>query len=104
MSDTSAGVRLVNGRLARWLLTIQDRTGNTLLKLTQEFLARDDRLAKNNRKRGRWWVPGPRAHRICAGIDQDSRQDRTRKLELRMRPHNQKLTRRGLQACPSTGI
>jgi hypothetical protein len=39
MSDTSAGVRLVNGRLARWLLTIQDRTGNTLLKLTQEFLA-----------------------------------------------------------------
>ena len=27
------------GRLARWLLMIQDRTGNTLLKLTQEFLA-----------------------------------------------------------------
>ena len=29
----------VTGRLARWLLMIQDRTGNTLLKLTQEFLA-----------------------------------------------------------------
>jgi CRP-like cAMP-binding protein len=29
----------VAGRLARWLLMIQDRTGNTLLKLTQEFLA-----------------------------------------------------------------
>ncbi len=29
----------VSGRLARWLLMIQDRTGNTLLKLTQEFLA-----------------------------------------------------------------
>jgi hypothetical protein len=27
------------GRLARWLLMIQDRTGNSLLKLTQEFLA-----------------------------------------------------------------
>src|ERR1700729_3116804 len=39
MSDTSAGVRLVTGRLARWLLMIQDRTGNSLLKLTQEFLA-----------------------------------------------------------------
>jgi hypothetical protein len=29
----------VTGRLARWLLMVQDRTGNTLLKLTQEFLA-----------------------------------------------------------------
>jgi CRP-like cAMP-binding protein len=29
----------VAGRLARWLLMIQDRTGNTLLKPTQEFLA-----------------------------------------------------------------
>jgi CRP-like cAMP-binding protein len=29
----------VTGRLARWLLMIQDRTGNKLLKLTQEFLA-----------------------------------------------------------------
>ena len=29
----------VTGRLARWLLMIQDRTGNALLKLTQEFLA-----------------------------------------------------------------
>jgi CRP-like cAMP-binding protein len=29
----------VTGRLARWLLMIQDRTGNSLLKLTQEFLA-----------------------------------------------------------------
>jgi CRP-like cAMP-binding protein len=29
----------VTGRLARWLLMIQDRSGNTLLKLTQEFLA-----------------------------------------------------------------
>jgi CRP-like cAMP-binding protein len=29
----------VSGRLARWLLMIQDRSGNTLLKLTQEFLA-----------------------------------------------------------------
>ena len=29
----------VTGRLARWLLLIQDRTGNTLLKLTQGFLA-----------------------------------------------------------------
>jgi CRP-like cAMP-binding protein len=29
----------VTERLARWLLMIQDRTGNTLLKLTQEFLA-----------------------------------------------------------------
>ena len=29
----------VTGRLARWLLMIQDRTGKTLLKLTQEFLA-----------------------------------------------------------------
>jgi CRP-like cAMP-binding protein len=29
----------VTGRLARWLLMIQDRTGNTLLKLTQEYLA-----------------------------------------------------------------
>jgi CRP-like cAMP-binding protein len=29
----------VSGRLARWLLMIQDRTGNRLLKLTQEFLA-----------------------------------------------------------------
>ena len=28
----------VTGRLARWLLMIQDRTGNSLLKLTQEFL------------------------------------------------------------------
>jgi CRP-like cAMP-binding protein len=28
-----------SGRLARWLLMIQDRSGNTLLKLTQEFLA-----------------------------------------------------------------
>jgi CRP-like cAMP-binding protein len=28
-----------SGRLSRWLLMIQDRTGNTLLKLTQEFLA-----------------------------------------------------------------
>ena len=27
------------GRLARWLLMIQDRTGNALLKLTQEFLS-----------------------------------------------------------------
>jgi CRP-like cAMP-binding protein len=30
----------VAGRLARWLLMIQDRTGNILLKLTQESLAR----------------------------------------------------------------
>jgi CRP-like cAMP-binding protein len=29
----------VTGRLGRWLLMIQDRTGHTLLKLTQEFLA-----------------------------------------------------------------
>jgi CRP-like cAMP-binding protein len=29
----------VTGRLARWLLMIQDRTGYSLLKLTQEFLA-----------------------------------------------------------------
>jgi CRP-like cAMP-binding protein len=29
----------VTERLARWLLMIQDRTGNALLKLTQEFLA-----------------------------------------------------------------
>jgi CRP-like cAMP-binding protein len=29
----------VTGRLGRWLLMIQDRTGNTMLKLTQEFLA-----------------------------------------------------------------
>jgi CRP-like cAMP-binding protein len=29
----------VTGRLSRWLLMVQDRTGNTLLKLTQEFLA-----------------------------------------------------------------
>jgi CRP-like cAMP-binding protein len=28
----------VTSRLARWLLMIQDRTGNSLLKLTQEFL------------------------------------------------------------------
>jgi CRP-like cAMP-binding protein len=28
----------VTGRLARWLLMIQDRTGNSLLKLTQEFV------------------------------------------------------------------
>jgi CRP-like cAMP-binding protein len=28
----------VSSRLARWLLMIQDRTGNSLLKLTQEFL------------------------------------------------------------------
>jgi CRP-like cAMP-binding protein len=28
----------VTGRLARWLLMIQDRSGNSLLKLTQEFL------------------------------------------------------------------
>lgn len=29
----------VSSRLARWLLMIQDRTGNSLLKLTQEFLS-----------------------------------------------------------------
>lgn len=29
----------VSGRLARWLLMIQDRTGNTFLKVTQEFMA-----------------------------------------------------------------
>jgi CRP-like cAMP-binding protein len=29
----------VSGRLARWLLMIQDRSGSSLLKLTQEFLA-----------------------------------------------------------------
>lgn len=29
----------VEARLARWLLMVQDRTANTVLKLTQEFLA-----------------------------------------------------------------
>ena len=29
----------VEARLARWLLMVQDRTGDTVLKLTQEFLA-----------------------------------------------------------------
>jgi hypothetical protein len=65
---------------------------------------RDDRLAKNNGKRSRWWVAGPGPHRICSRIDQDSRQDRTRKRELRMLSHNQKLTHRRLQACPSTCV
>jgi CRP-like cAMP-binding protein len=41
LADVAGCNRLhdVTGRLARWLLMIQDRTGNRLLKLTQEFLA-----------------------------------------------------------------
>jgi CRP-like cAMP-binding protein len=52
----------VTERLARWLLMIQDHTGDTLLKLTQEFLAQMIGSQRTTVSENCWCVAGPGLH------------------------------------------
>jgi Crp-like helix-turn-helix domain len=92
------------GRLARWLLMIQDRTGNSLLKLTQEFLAEMIGSQRTTVSEVAGGLQDRGLIEYCPRIDKDSRQDRTRKRELRMLSRNQKVTGGRLQTRQSNCI
>lgn len=93
----------VTGRLARWLLMVQDRTGNTLLRLTQEFLAQMIGSQRTTVSE----VAGGLQDRGLIEYARGSIKILDRiglRRELRVLSDNEKSARRGLRTSPSKDI
>ena len=67
----------VEARLARWLMIVSDRVGGPVLKLTQEFLAQDDRQPANDGHCSSGGNPGSRAYPLLTGNGAHPRPCRT---------------------------